>query len=78
MEGEQDSVCRAVVHNFEVAQNKDVERALATELDLNSSTEDPLSTGVVPFLKVLKIYKNKHTWWNTEYLALNYPLFSKA
>ena len=56
MEGEQDSVCRAVVHNFEVAQNLDVERALTTELDLNSSTEDPLSTGVVPFLKVLKIY----------------------
>ena len=91
MEEGQNSVYRLAGHHFEVVHSLDIERALRTELDLNSSTEEPLNTGVVPFLKVIELYiqtsgkkihmdlsENKYTWWNTEYLALNYPLFSKA
>ena len=53
MEEGQNSVYRFVGHHFEVVHCLDIERALKTELDLNSSTEEPLSTGVVPFLKGL-------------------------
>ena len=53
MEEGQNSVYRLAGHHFEVVHSLDIVRALRTELDLNSSTEEPLSTGVVPFLKVL-------------------------
>ena len=68
MEEGQNSVYRLAGHHFEVVHSLDIERALRTELDLNSSTEEPLSTGVVPFLKVLEIYNSnimsekKYTW----------------
>ena len=55
MEEGQNSVYRLAGHHFEVVHSLDIERALKTELDLNSSTEEPLSTGVVPFLEVLEI-----------------------
>ena len=66
MEEGQNSVYRLAGHHFEVVHSLDIERALRTELDLNSSTEEPLNTGVVPFLKVLELYiqtsGKKYTW----------------
>ena len=68
MEEGQNSVHRLAGHHFELVHSLDIERALRTELDQNSSTEEPLSTGVVPFLEVLDIYHSnimsgkKYTW----------------
>ena len=68
MEEGQNSVHRLAGQHFEVVHSLDIVRALRTELDLSSSTEEPLSTGVVPFLEVLDIYHSnimsgkRYTW----------------
>ena len=56
----QNSVYRLAGHHFELVHSLDIERALRTELDLNFSTEEPLSTEVLEIYN-LNIMSGKNT-----------------